>query len=749
MVHVRIGEGWASDPGVRAALRTRATSSRRAAIRSIVDVLALEVDGVDIAAGRTEGPLVESVMALVAAVDRLAAGASHASVPFEDGSVELVLHRRGGLALASVVTLSRPARVLAHDVEVDLPRLAEAVREAARSFCARVAEVAPAAAGDSPEFQRLLRVASRRISLAEPPGSGLPTTRSRRTRKRRSEPACGFEIHDEAGRLSTGSRPGAEADLASLLVRGRVTLRSGGGTEILSLDGTPFLLFRDLCEGAARLAGAHGGTVTFALARPGRRATATVAVDGSSVSVDGGRPTACDPLALAHAIVDGALDFCAVVKARAPVQARNALLAELESSARSALAEIREARAGDRPAGVGRRVRLAPSPRVPGHPLAPGRLRKVSLRRMASADVGTPASEGLFRSGRVIVACGAEKSHAFDARSGASLWAGPGAPCAALAGGTFVTLREGRLLARDAGSGAPLWERATPGTPATRVTISTGPAGRILLGSGSSTAAIEASTGSVDWTFRSPGALRLHPLPLGDLTVLAADSGMIHAIDAAGDLAWRLRGAGTLAVNPVQDGRGCLLCFRTPTGATLASVDASSGVRVFEASLDFTPAGAPIRVAGRIAIAGRVGGDGVVAAIEADGSPAWVVPSPFGATLALASMHGALLVKGPDGSCAALDREGRTIWSRSCDGGTAPPGNLRPVPVRGLLVVPAEEVDLLDATTGEVVGRVPIQGPARLSVYGDLATWALDADGQLTAARLRGHLSVVDGSAAR
>jgi hypothetical protein len=31
-------------------------------------------------------------------------------------------------------------------------------------------------------------------------------------------------------------------------------------------------------------------------------------------------------------------------------------------------------------------------------------------------------------------------------------------------------------------------------------------------------------------------------------------------------------------------------------------------------------------------------------------------------------------------------------------------------------------------------------------VDGDLATWALDAEGLLTAARLRGHLSVVDGT---
>jgi len=741
VLRVRIGKGWASDPAIREALRAEQGESRRAAVRSIVDVLAVEVDGVDIGSGRTEGPLLEGVLALLGAVDRLAAGERHASVPFEDGAVELVLHRRGGSALASVVTLGRPARVLAHDVEVDLPRLAEAARAAARSFCERVVSVAPAAIG-SPELRMLLRAASRRTSLAEPALAGIPTTRSRRTRRRPRDPACSFEIHDEAGRLSTWKGPGA--DLASLLVRGRVSLRSASGDDILSLEGTPFLIFRDLCAAAERLAGAHGGAVSFEIARPGRLATATVSVERGSVSVDGGRPVPCDPLALAQAILDGANDFSAVVKARAPTQGKNALLSDLEASARATLAQVREARAGDRPALVRRRMRLAPSPRVAVHPLAPGRLRKVSFRRIASSEVGAPAPEGLFRDGSVVVACGGEAILAFDTASGTPLWSGSGAALAALADGALVTLRDGRLSAREIATGAVRWERAAPDGAGGRPSLSSAPGGRVVLASGSSMTAIDSRSGATTWAIESPGALRLSPLPLGSLVILAADSGMVHAVDPSGRVAWRMRGAGPLAAPPVRDGRTCLLCFRTPTGATLASVEASTGIRAFEASLEFVPAGAPLRFAGRIGIAGRVGGEVVVAALEEDGSPAWIEPSPTGSAVALAPLAGGLLAKGPDGSCAALDRLGRTVWSRSCDGRPAPPGNLAPVPIRGLLVVAAEEVDLLDAASGEPVGRLPIHAPARLSVDGDLATWALDAEGLVTGARLLGHLSVLD-----
>jgi hypothetical protein len=174
-------------------------------------------------------------------------------------------------------------------------------------------------------------------------------------------------------------------------------------------------------------------------------------------------------------------------------------------------------------------------------------------------------------------------------------------------------------------------------------------------------------------------------------------------------------------------------------------VDGSTGTRVFEASLDFTPAGPPLRFAGRIALAGSVAGDAVVAALEEDGSPAWVEPSPTGGAPALAPCEAGLVAKGADGTCGALDRDGRALWLRSCAGRPVPPGNVPPIAARGVVITAAEEVELLDASSGALLGRVPAQAPARLVVDRDLTTWALDADGLLTGARVRGHLSVVAG----
>ena len=90
-----------------------------------------------------------------------------------------------------------------------------------------------------------------------------------------------------------------------------------------------------------------------------------------------------------------------------------------------------------------------------------------------------------------------------------------------------------------------------------------------------------------------------------------------------------------------------------------------------------------------------------------------------------------------------MDRDGRVVWLRSRAGRPAPPGNLAAVGARGVVVVPADEVELLDAASGVLVGRLPSHAPARLSVDADLGAWTLDGDGLLSGARVRGHLSVV------
>ena len=92
--------------------------------------LGIEVDGVDISGGRLEDRLVPTIATLVEAVARLVEGAARtAAVPFDEGSIELIIARHGDAVSLSLVSLPRPARVLVRDLEVDLDALAAGAAE--------------------------------------------------------------------------------------------------------------------------------------------------------------------------------------------------------------------------------------------------------------------------------------------------------------------------------------------------------------------------------------------------------------------------------------------------------------------------------------------------------------------------------------------------------------------------------------------------------------------------------------------
>jgi hypothetical protein len=81
MVRVRLGTTWRENPSLRIALARGARDVKRAAAE-VVDALALEVDGVDVAAGRAEGTLLAAVQSLgeeFCGYSRAAHGSVHSS----------------------------------------------------------------------------------------------------------------------------------------------------------------------------------------------------------------------------------------------------------------------------------------------------------------------------------------------------------------------------------------------------------------------------------------------------------------------------------------------------------------------------------------------------------------------------------------------------------------------------------------------------------------------------------------------
>ncbi|HEY7726258.1 MAG TPA: PQQ-binding-like beta-propeller repeat protein, partial [Anaeromyxobacteraceae bacterium] len=608
---MRVGSGWKEDPGLRRSLLRGGDAAARA-LQAMAEPLAIEVEGVDLARGRAEGPLLAALTGLAEAAARLVAGRPRAAVSLADGAQELLLRRRGAAVLATLVSLERPSRLLAQDVEVELAALASAVGEAGDAFLADLAAVQPAAARSAPA--RELARALRRLAAARPahPAPAAPAAaRPPRLRRRPAALACAVEIHDEEGLVAAYRGP--EPDLGSLLAPGRVALRAPQGAEVFAAEAPPFLVLRDLAALAERVAaavraGEPAAAATLALPR---RRTLEVRVDlrRRTVAASGHRAVEAEPLAVAEALLEGALDFCGAAAARNPWQAENGYLAELRRRAAQSLAHVRELRAGDLSSAPRPGLRPPRLPRSHRRPLGPGRLRRLSWRRVREAEVGAPAGDGLFLAGGVLVAAGAAAVRGFDAASGAPRWRGPGTRWAGLAGRALLAAEASRLLRLDPASGRPLWERPPPGDGPPRAALWL--RGALLVAAGGGLWALDPARGAARWRFEPPGASRLECASLGALALAASDAGFLYGVGADGGTAWRLLLPGPPAGPPVPAGRLCAIACAAPVGGALLAFDPATGRRLWEAPLDFLPSGPPVRCAGRLAVPGAVAGDAV------------------------------------------------------------------------------------------------------------------------------------------
>lgn len=734
MIRIRTGTSWRDDPRVTAALR-----AGDAAARELTDALAFEVEGVDLAAGLAEAPLLPSLEDLLTAVSRVVSGGAHAAVVLGDGGIELVLRRRGGSVLLTVVALGRPSRILARDVAVDVEALAAAALDAAARFCRDLAAAAPGFARDA----RPLQTAVRLLARAEPrdPEGAAAQPSLRLQRPAPGKLGCAIEIDDREGLLAAyeGGRP----DLGSLLVPGRLALLEPSGAELLSIAGHPFLALRDLVAAADRaLCAARRGDarVEIRLARPGRGvSTLALELAAGAVALDG-RPVACAPLPLLRAVAEAALEFCRVSREENARQAENAHLAELEASATARLAELEELSAGDLAATApGPAVSRGPERgRADPRPLGPGRLRRLSFRKLVSFEVGAPAC--LAAAGTRLFAGGLQAVVCLDRETGAIRWRAAGAALVAPLPGTVLAVRAERVWALSPGTGRIRWERRIPGGPVTGAAhLARGPLA--LVESGAVTG-LDPATGDVAWRFTAPGAARSWAAVFGAVLVAGSDAGFLYGLDAEGRLLWRVRAPGPILRAPVAWGRLCLAACETASGAVLLAVDATTGVRRFEAPLELTPSGAPVPWGRRLAVAGTVAGDPAVTILDTGGAPAWTSAMALSGAPAVLSAGELLVVRDASGALLALGRDGRPRWSRpATEGAWRGP---RPLAVaRDTLVVAGDGLSFHARETGEILGALPGVSATQLAVDGALSVAALDLDGLVTIHRLTTHLSVV------
>jgi len=719
---------------IRFHIGSRATRGHGGALaEELHGSLGIEVDGVDIARGRLEDRLLPVSTALVEAIARLAEGAARtAAVPFDEGSIELILARHGDAVALSLVSLPRPARVLVRDLRVELDALIEAAGAAGRDLLARLAEQA-----DDPAVALLRRACARLTRASVFPGDPLPASgrplslRSRPPAGGTQAPAIGFDLRDDDGRL--GSYEGGEG-LHALLAPGHVYLHAPDGEELCTVAGAPFLLLRDLADVGLRLLEAvrsgEAGLFTFPLGWEAPPVEVDLAGGAMTVA---GRTLRCPPAALARALFAGALDLGGALLARNPRLGHNPWLGSLVEEARERLALCDQLAA---PATAATPVEArAPQARAAPEepPLAPGALRRVRLRVAWRAAVGPTrrlhaAGESLWAIGRrEATELALEDGATSPAFHGTVATAGDKAPLFGARGdGTVVCLGPGASVRWIAPLGAdvlaPRWIELPGGRAA-------------LVADGASLRLLDRLRGEELFVLEPPAANSLAVAAAGDLLAVGADNGLLYGLDARrAQVAWRVPTGGPVeAIHVVRDR---LLLH---VGDELVCFAAATGAELFRRALPLDPVGEIVATPAGWILSGTSRAGGEVACVGADGELSWRARPNLGSTApSLLRVRGALFARGESGVCR-IER-GKVRWNVPCDDGGAP------ALVRGLLALPGERLAFLDAADGrtvDVTGSLEALPPADHVLAAGDGLVVADREGGVALLRLAGALAVV------
>src|SRR5260370_25511592 len=137
MIRIRPGRSWRHSPAYLRDLRAGTGGA------DILDVLGIEVDGVDIAAGVGEAQVLVAVAELAQALQHLAEGEPAAQATIGPGPTELVLEARGQDLLLTLVSLAPPARVIAGGLLVDAAKMRAAALHAARGLLLDLFSIGP------------------------------------------------------------------------------------------------------------------------------------------------------------------------------------------------------------------------------------------------------------------------------------------------------------------------------------------------------------------------------------------------------------------------------------------------------------------------------------------------------------------------------------------------------------------------------------------------------------------------------
>lgn len=721
MIRIRPGRSWRLNPTYLGELRSLSGARAKGFNGAeILDVLGIEVDGVDIAAGVGEARVLQAVDELAQALIRLGEGQPAAQATIGPGPTELVLEARGHDVLLTLVTLAPPARVLASGLLVDAQKMRTATLHAARGLLLDLLAISPALS--NARLARRLGAASAQLARRTHP-------RARQWPSRESEPQSLLShVHRKPERLSIQLPPetmsrlrgAAEVPLAPLAAhigRGSATLLRTGAPG-LTWEGPVFLFLRNLLADAERLVEAwESGEPAFTL----QFGTHELRWDLTSDEVRAQgwkRPLKLPPLRLAK-VAAGAAELYADETLR---HGSDELGADLRDRAQTLLRHCTDLETGDlrrAPAAV-----AAPPPRESRErraPLAQGRMRRLVYR-----EAWRKEADGFHRaipiaSGRVVLE-GGEGLAGLDAATGQELWRARALPGAAERGAELFYAEPGDALVRiDAASGEVRWKRRMRGAthPGRLWPLPSGVV-RALPGEG---LALVSDSGTMAFRTKLPGGAPEQLALVSGVLVVGLPAGLLAGLDPGdGRMIWkrRLRTAAVLSsgARVLVLSAGSLACVDPENGKPLWAREVPEDARELTLHED---------------AAVLLGGGEVLSFSVVDGAPRAPFKLPW-AEILVAEEDGTMIAAGAGGAAMRLD--GRKRWTIPAAGNVPASVLLR----RGVILLHRGHTDLYDAGEGLPLAQLPSSRAAALG--GDLSC-VLIQDGAVSLHRLATHLSLM------
>jgi outer membrane protein assembly factor BamB len=721
VIRIRPGRSWRLNPTyvgeLRSLSRARAKGFNGA---EIFDVLGIEVDGVDIAAGVGEARVLQAVDELAQALIRIGEGHPAAQATIGPGPAELVLEARGHDLLLTLVTLAPPAHVLASGLLVDAQKMRTATLHAVRGLLLDLLSISPALSN-----ARL----ARRLGAASAQLARRGRLRGRQWPSRQSEPQSLLShVHRKPEKLSIQLPPETMsrllsagevplAPLAAHIGRGSATLLRTGAPG-LTWEGPVFLFLRNLLADAERLVEAwESGEPAFTL----QFGTHQLRWDLTSDEVQAQgwkRPLKLPPLRLAK-VAAGAAELYADETLR---HGSDELGADLRDRAQALLRHCTDLETGDlrrAPAVI-----AAPPPRESREkraPLSQGRMRRLVYREAWRTDV-----EGLRRviplaQGRVVLD-GGKGLMGLDAATGEELWRVPALAGAVERGSDLFYAEPGDALIRlDSASGEVRWRRRMRGAthPGRLWAVPSGVV-RALPGEG---LALVTDLGALAFRTKLPGGAPEHVTFASGVLLAGLTPGLLAGLDPEdGRVLWKRR-MRTAAILPCG-ARAVVL-----SAGALACLDPESGKPFWQRDLPNDARQLTLHEGAVVLLSGAQ----VLSFSMADGAPRVPLMVPWAEQL-VAEEDGALVAAGAGGAAMRLD--GRKRWSLAAAGDAPASALLR----RGVVLLRRAGTELYDATEGLPVAQLP---PARAAALGADLSCALIHDGALSLYRLATHLSLV------